>query len=39
MSEEATPFCPECAHGPDQPEVVDRRNFIRVVGGPFLIYN
>ena len=33
MSEDATPFCPECADGPDQPEVVDRRNFIRVVGG------
>jgi hypothetical protein len=32
MSEETTPYCPECADGPDQPEVVDRRNFIRVVG-------
>ena len=32
MSEESTPFCPECAGGPDQPEMVDRRNFIRVVG-------
>jgi hypothetical protein len=32
MSEDSTPFCPECADGPDQPEVVDRRNFIRVVG-------
>jgi hypothetical protein len=32
MSEEAKPFCPECENGPEQPDVIDRRNFIRVVG-------
>ncbi len=31
MSTDESPFCPECAEF-DQPEVVDRRNFIRVVG-------
>jgi hypothetical protein len=32
MAEDITPLCPECADGPDQPELVDRRNFIRAVG-------
>lgn len=33
MSEHAKPNCPECDGTFDLPEVVDRRNFIRVLGG------
>jgi hypothetical protein len=32
MPDNVKPFCPECDR-PDEVEVVDRRNFIRVVGG------
>jgi hypothetical protein len=33
MLENAKPFCPECEEHIELPEVVDRRDFIRVVGG------
>jgi hypothetical protein len=33
MSDNPRPYCPECDDQPDQPETLDRRNFIRVVGG------
>ncbi|MBY0525018.1 MAG: DUF3500 domain-containing protein [Gemmataceae bacterium] len=32
MSEDLKSFCPECAPEVEQPEVIDRRNFIRVLG-------
>src|SRR5262249_49784301 len=32
MSENAKPFCPECEEHVEQPDVLDRRGFIRVVG-------
>jgi hypothetical protein len=32
MSENARPYCPECDQ-PDEPAELDRRHFIRVVGG------
>ncbi len=33
MSEHAESFCPECAEHVEQPQALDRRNFIRVLGG------
>ena len=33
MLDNAKPFCPECGETVDQPEVVDRRDFMRVMGG------
>jgi hypothetical protein len=33
MPDHAKPICPECKDSFVEPEVVDRRNFIRVVGG------
>jgi hypothetical protein len=33
MSETTKPFCPECADSFVAPEPIDRRNFIRVIGG------
>ena len=33
MSIQERPFCPECAEPADQPEPVDRRQFMRVVTG------
>lgn len=33
MSDNMKPSCPECAESFEAPEVVDRRNFIRVLGG------
>jgi hypothetical protein len=33
MSDAPKPFCPECADSFTAPEPIDRRNFIRVLGG------
>jgi hypothetical protein len=33
MLDNSKPVCPECGESIDQPEVVDRRDFIRVMGG------
>jgi hypothetical protein len=33
MSDNLKPSCPECAESFEAPEIVDRRNFIRVLGG------
>src|SRR5262249_25597060 len=33
MPENPKPYCPECEETLEQPEVLDRRRFLRVVGG------
>jgi hypothetical protein len=33
MQDNVKPFCPECEEQLEQPEALDRRDFIRVVGG------
>jgi len=33
MSENLQPYCPECEEHVEAPEALDRRNFIRVLGG------